>query len=397
MRSQGIIQSRKWPDKRTILASYEATFAATWGRKNRDRYAELASYGFPRGLSADKAATDEWETLHGGGMRTAGVGGGITGRGGHLLIADDLIKNAEEAQSEVYRNKIWDWFTSTFYTRGEPGAKYIVVGTPWHRDDYLARIERELKPHVIRLPAIAHENDLLGRKEGEALWPERYSVDDLRKIEASIGPYYWGALYDTYPPSHEQAEWPMEFFDSIWSTEEEWPDRFEVSCVSVDPSKGKDGGDYCARAFVGYARKTLWVDMDVDRIPSSEIVQRTCWKANQYNVDAVGCESDAWQDLLLPEFVRYCRDRGQPAWPLYPMPTHGVPKEVRIRRLGGWLQQRRIKIRRRGTNHLLVDQLRDFPLGKKDDGPDALEQGVRLLNTLASRTAQEQDSRLVPV
>lgn len=134
--------------KRVLLASYEGDFAATWGRKAREIVAE---HGDRFGVRIDDSsrAAHRWDLLgDDGGMVCAGAGGPITGKGGHLCIVDDPIRNREDADSAVMREHLWDWWGSVFLTRREPGAKVIVIMSRWHEDDLVARIianETDLK------------------------------------------------------------------------------------------------------------------------------------------------------------------------------------------------------------------------------------------------------------
>jgi predicted phage terminase large subunit-like protein len=193
-----------WNQKKVILASYAAEFAAEWGRKVRD---EIDAHGHMLRvqLRSDSSAVNRWDLVTGGGMRTAGVDGGITGKGADLLIIDDPVKNDVEASSEVYRQRAWRFWTSTAHSRMEPGGSIVVVMTRWHEDDLVGRIlaqrhEEDLFPWtVINFPAIAEGDDVLGRKEGDALWPARYGAEHLRAIERTAGPYDWAALYQQRP------------------------------------------------------------------------------------------------------------------------------------------------------------------------------------------------------
>lgn len=193
-----------WPDRRVGLASYEADFAASWGGKARDI---LEEFGHLYGVRVDPASSsrDRWDILGTpGGMITAGVGGAITGRGFDLLLIDDPFKNADEAMSQTIRDKRWDWLQSTALTRIEPGGIAIVTMARWHEDDFIGRLHNpEFTPpgrwKRIRLPALAEENDPLGREPGEALWPERYDREALERIRSERGTYWFGALYQQAP------------------------------------------------------------------------------------------------------------------------------------------------------------------------------------------------------
>lgn len=192
----------EWP---IILASYEADFAASWGRKVRDTIA-LHRDTLSVQISEDSSAAHRWNTPQGGGMITAGVGGPITGRGARLLIIDDPFKNWEEAQSATRREKVWEWFRSTAYTRLEPGGSIVIVMGRWHEDDLVGKLLKEQAAggetyEVVELPAQARENDPLGRPIGAPLWPERYDTPALEGIRRAILDYFYQALYQQQPPS----------------------------------------------------------------------------------------------------------------------------------------------------------------------------------------------------
>lgn len=170
----------RYPERRVILASYAAEFARSWGRKARALVEEFGPEWFGVEVSKEQHAAVDWELAdHGGGMVTAGVGGPLTGRGAHLMIIDDPVKNDEEALSERTREHHWDWWQATASTRLEPGGVAIVMATRWHKDDLTGRLLRaasdgEGEPVTrVCLPAIATDGDYLGRQPGEPLWPER--------------------------------------------------------------------------------------------------------------------------------------------------------------------------------------------------------------------------------
>lgn len=203
------------PEHRVMLASYEAEFASHWGRRVRNGIEEHKESLTVR-TTRDSAAANRWETTAGGGMFTAGVGGPFTGRGGNVLIIDDPVKNAGQANSKTYRESLWEWWRSTAYTRLEPGGAAIIVQTRWHRDDLAGRLQTEMREggehwDVLRLPAIAEGIDMLGRVPGEALWPARYDVEELLRTERAVGPYTWSAMYQQDPVlaggSIFQREW----------------------------------------------------------------------------------------------------------------------------------------------------------------------------------------------
>ena len=377
-----------FPDRRVILTGYEADFAAQWGRKARDLL-EQWGWLFNVQVSKRSSAVHRWD-LQGrdGGMTTAGVGGPITGRGAHLLIVDDPVKNDEEARSSTHREKQWDWWQSTASTRIRPGGLFVVVQTRWHRDDLAGRILREAKTNrqrwrEVRLPALAEDRDPLGRAPGEPLWPEVYTEDHLLRVKSSRTNYYWRALYQQDPLAEGSTEWPEAFFGpSIWF--EEWPQEWLCRAMALDPSKGRDAkfGDYSAFAMLQLmADGTCYVDADLAVRNVSIIAETALELCRSFQPDGFSIEVNQFQELLATEINRLAMERRM-YLPLYTI-NNQVPKIVRIRRLTALLAQGRIKFKANsGGARLLVEQLRDFPTGDHDDGPDALEMAVRTANDL---------------
>ena len=240
----------KNPDAAIIAASYSADLAQSMNRDTQriiddDRYFEL----FPATTLSGKSNrsitlkgnylrnSDMFEIVgHRGSYRGAGVGGGITGMGGDYIIIDDPIKNREEANSATYREKLWNWYTSTLYTRQEKDAAILVTLTRWHEDDLAGRlIEAARLPdgekwEVLCLPALKEDGDNAAdiRAIGDPLWEDKYDCQSLAQIKATVGSYEWNALYQQRPAPQEGAmfkrEWwqrwcviPGDLFDFVQS------------------------------------------------------------------------------------------------------------------------------------------------------------------------------------
>ncbi len=370
------------PQLRVALTSYEADFAASWGRKARSVLEEFGPTLF--GVRPDQKLSSgiRWDLEgHPGGLVTAGVGGPLTGRGADLLIVDDPIKNAEEAFSATLRQKIFDWWLSTAFTRLEPGGRAVVIQTRWHRDDLAGRLlaDPEGGWQHLNLPAVAEEHDQLGRSPGEALWPQRWPLEALERIRRSQDVYWWNSLYQQRPSHHEQSEWPDSYWERIWA--QGWPNPQDCSerVVALDPSKGTTGhSDYQAIVYTSVHNGKLWVEAELQREPITELCQRLIAMARRTSALAVGIESVSFQELLLPEVQRLAVAGGGAPLPIYAV-ENTVAKEVRIRRLGPYLAQGLVQVKDTPGGRLLVDQLKDFPLGDHDDGPDALEMCLRLI------------------
>lgn len=386
----------KYPDRRVILTSYEADFAASWGRKARDLLEQHGSV-FGVRVSRRSGAANRWD-LEGreGGMTAAGVGGPITGKGAHLLIVDDPIKNDEEARSSTFREKQWQWWQSVATTRLRPGALMIVIQTRWNRDDLTGRILRQAEDtghrwRVVKFPALAEERDILGRQPGEALWPEVFSQTRLEQVKATHTNYYWSSLYQQNPQAEGSAEWPDEFFGpDIWFNE--WPDAWACKVVALDPSKGVESkfGDYSAFVKLMVSAGILYVDADL-AIRNTRIISDTAAEIQRtFRADWFGVETNQFQQLLAEDLRRRGEELGV-IMPLYTI-NNDVNKLVRIRRLTPYLSQKQIRFKGGSPSaKLLVEQLRDFPNGDHDDGPDALEMAIRLAGTLLDHAYAEPE------
>ena len=192
-----------WPEKQVMGISYGLDLITEFSPRVRNAFTDEDNHHLLNTrLSRDKMRVDRFKTTAGGGYAAAGIGGVITGRGAHLMLIDDYIKNAEDSLSKTQREKTWQWFKSTAWTRLEPGGSIVILATRWNQDDLIARCLTELAHEnwiVINLPAIAMENDPLGREVGEALWADRYPLEELLKIKETLGTYWWMALYQQDP------------------------------------------------------------------------------------------------------------------------------------------------------------------------------------------------------
>lgn len=149
-----------------------------------------------------RTATDDWETREGGGIRAAGVGVGIAGLPAGLIMIDDPVKNREDAYSEAHRDKVWEWFTEDVYTRLEPDGAIIITMARRHEDDLVGRIlasEEADDWTVVRLPALAEEDDPLGRPVGTALCPDRFDEEAYAKMRRVLGEVSFSALQQQRP------------------------------------------------------------------------------------------------------------------------------------------------------------------------------------------------------
>lgn len=187
------------PQKKIALVSYGSELAVKWGREVRNEFDQ--NQKLLTRLREDSKAADRWNTPEGGGMLSTGIGGPIIGFGGDVVIIDDPHKDWNEAHSTTYRQRVIDWFGSTLYSRVEPKGTIILVMQRMHPEDlagFLMEIHSDVWD-VVSLPAIAEKNDIMGRSEGEALCPERYTSEALKAIQAGMTLGAWEAMFQQRP------------------------------------------------------------------------------------------------------------------------------------------------------------------------------------------------------
>lgn len=194
---------KKNPDKLAMVVSYSEELFKKFGRKNREKFRMYSEDLFDLSISSETASVSEWGIQdHLGQLYSTSILGGATGRGSNLLIIDDPIKNRAEAESKTIRDKIYAEWQDTFYSRLSADGSVIIIMTRWHEDDLAGRLLKEKRlPWIeIKIPAIAEEDDLLGREIGEALAPEIGKDEKwAEQTKAVTGSRGWASLYQQRP------------------------------------------------------------------------------------------------------------------------------------------------------------------------------------------------------
>lgn len=386
------------PQTRIIACTHTATLAEAHSRDvqriiDSDHYREifpgvsLPSHERP-GQGRLKRTDDYWELSQGGYFRAAGVGGAITGLRFDLGIIDDPIKSREEAESPVYRQRIWEWYTSDFFTRRSRDARIVVCMTRWHKDDLVGRLLKQEDGdswEVLELPALAreerrHRED--PRAPGEALWPAFLDADALEQTRRQDLRAF-AALYQQDPAEAAGTEWPASYFgDWLWVEEDRWPPRVDWWVMAIDPSRGRADlpGDDTAIVVLGVAtdRGLLFVDAEIEPRTPEETIRRALQLFEEYRPRWIAVESNQYHGFLERQLERESLARLGVRVPVWPV-LNTEPKIMRIRRIGPYLANRELRFRRHPGCRVLVEELEDFPLAEHDDGPDALEMALRMV------------------
>ncbi len=256
------------PDDPVILASYGADLAYSKSRRAREIVESTEYQALFPGVRTrrDSRAVNSWELAppYRGGLIAAGVGGPITGHGALLGIIDDPVENWEQAHSDVYREKIWQWYKGTFRTRIWEGGAIVLIMTRWHEDDLAGRLlaEQAEQWEVLHLPAVSEgEGDPLGRPEGEPLSPERFSREALAQIEQDVGSQVWSAEYQGRPSPLEGNMFKREAVGELLKAA---PAAMTRWIRYWDKAGTENGGDWTAGVLFGRCGN-LYIVLDVVR------------------------------------------------------------------------------------------------------------------------------------
>lgn len=378
------------PEHYVVTATYAQELADDFGRKVRNQIADATFQAiFPGvGLSDDSAAAKRF-TITGGktGLNGAyfavGVGGPLTGRGAHLLLIDDPVKNREEADSEVVRRKVKDWFTSTAYTRLMPEARIVIIQTRWHEDDLSGWLLEERKKEgwtVLELPAISDD--------GKALWPEQYSLETLEGIKTAIGARDWSALYQQRPAPEEG-----DYFQAAWLHEYEKHPPVETMRVygASDYAVTSEGGDYTVHVVIGVdPQGRMWLlDLWRKQASSDVWVEAWCDLVTQWKPAQWAEETGQINAGVGPFLVKRARERKAYVWRRQFTARHD--KAVRAQSIRGRMAMDGLMVPRDAPWYpAFRSELLTFPAGKHDDQVDALGLVGQLLDLISSGKEVEE-------
>jgi len=367
------------PSHEFISCSYSGSLAMGFSRKVRQLLREPTyKTAFQTRLDPDSQSAEAWLTTNGGGYVAAGVGGGITGKGAHILLIDDPVKNREDAESQNNRDSSWDWYTSTAYTRLAPGGGVLVILTRWHDDDLAGRLLKAAGEggddwEVIRYPAIAEEPEEF-REAGEALHPERYNVEALQRIQKAVGPRDWSALYQQNPVADDGDYFTRDMI-RYYDPEEVDLDAMRYY-AAWDLAIGKrDRNDYSVGMVIGVNEYDQLFVMDVirGRFDGFELVEQILDLYETWRPSIIGIEKGHIEMALGPFLEKRVRERGLYEAYFKDLKTGRRDKEARARAIQGRMQQGMVYLPRDElfTGPLVAELLR-FPNGVHDDQVDAL-------------------------
>jgi predicted phage terminase large subunit-like protein len=401
----------KRPDDPVILCSYGSSLAEDKSRQVRelvqsDEFLKL----FPDfQLRKDSLSVQLWKLDgHKGQLLAAGVGGPITGQPAKLGLIDDFFENWEAAVSKNNRDKIWDWYRSTFRVRLHEGSARLIVATRWHQDDLIGRILNSPGSNewtVLRIPALAEtqeerdkankqynlppgREDPLGREPGEPASPKRFSKPYMLEMKRDVGTLVWNAEYQGAPSALEGLKIKRDWFRFISPGDPTFVEvtvqgtqEFSVRWVRYWDKAGTDesedrNADYTVGVLMAYdTRSNTTYIVDVVR------GQWNIFKRNKIMLETAMRDAafygkmttHIWHEqepgsagkdaaLLIDQMLR--------AYPVYHETSTGS-KEVRAQAFTAHVEGRNVVIVQGEWNEAYLDELAAFPSGEHDDQVDA--------------------------
>lgn len=332
-------------------------------------------------------------------MRAVGLSGGFTGRGANLLIIDDPVRDANEALSPVFRERVWNWWASTARTRLEPDGVVLVVMTRWSSDDLVGRLKKQAhRPGsdlwtFIDLPALALPGDVLGRRPGEALWPWRYTTEELTSLRLShSSTRWWSALYQQQPTPPGGSIAKPEWF-RILPTLPDTP-RLKVRYWDVASTEdvGKGDPDWTVGALVSRHGNNFYIEHLVRVRASPGRVDRIIHQVAMLDGPDVLVREEQEGGSAGPAIIAARQSRmtgfnyaGVPA--RSKKETNWIPLLVHAELGGVWLA------RHEGWNQIFLDEIQEAPAGAHDDQLDAVSGAFNELRKLDGAASNEPGAR----
>lgn len=397
-----------FPDNSVMALSYGSQLATDFGLEARNQIRSNVYRAIFPGVtvSPESSARARWAIAGRRGLyRASGIRGTITGRGADVLLIDDPIADVIAAYSADNRQLLWDWYTGTVYTRLRPGAILIVIQTRWHEDDLAGRLleaaerggEYADRWTVLRFPALAEPDDPLGRVEGEALLPNRYPVDALRRIQSVTGTEMWEALYMQRPQPDEGTRFQRGWFNTIAAAPGhlEWVRYWDLAQTDEQAAQAKNrAASYTASVAVAldldgklYIRDAIrgrweWPDARAKMIETFQIEKESTRQA---------VEQAMHGKTALQEFQRMPEIAGVPFMGI----TVDRSKLIRAMTWQGRAANGDVHLVRNVTPGLaglvepdwidtFLDEVATFPLGRFDDQVDSVSGGMEIIGGAGS-------------
>jgi len=368
----------KFPHKKVIQTAHTAELAVGFGRKVRNLVDTEAYRDVFPGLvlSADSKAAGRWNTSKGGDYFAIGVGGAVTGKGADLLIIDDPHSEQEatlaDVNPEIY-DKVYEWYTSGPRQRLQPGGSIVVVMTRWGLRDLTAQVLKSSAQRgadeweVIEFPAIL--------PSGNALWPQFWSLDDLKALREELPPSKWMAQYQQQPTSDTAAIVKRDWWKR-WEPDE--PPECDFVLQAWDTAfEANNRSDYsaCTTWGVFFNENTdnyniILLNAYKDRMEFPTLKRVVMEQYDEYQPDSLIVEKKASGAPLIYEL----RAMGVPVQEYTPVRgtvLNPNNKTVRLNSVSDMFASGVVWAPQRRWADEVIDEVASFPSGEHDDYVDS--------------------------
>lgn len=377
-------QFDRFPERQIGITSYGADLASEFSEEVRDII--MADQNPEEGehllrVSLNTTKVNNWTTSEKGRMYAVGVGGSLYGRGVHDLLVDDYYKNVEEAESESYRNKVYEWFAVIASTRVEPGGNIIIIATRWHHDDLSGRLLAmpDSAWKEIKIPGLAEENDPLGRKVGEALWPGRYDEAALQGWKSTMGGYFFDAIVQQKPRKSRSNLFQESWVPTIDALPTEVVNNIKDWQLLrwYDLAGTEEGGDFTCGTHFLYNKKTgkvYIIDVKCEQLSPGRVEQLVLLTADE---DGPETEIGMFQDpgssgkTVAENYRTLLTKKGYKFW----CQTDTGSKFIRAIPFFAACESGRVTLIRGSWNPKWYDEMSRFPEGNFDDRVDSAAGG----------------------
>lgn len=383
------------PDSSVIIASYDSDFAERFCRRNKEKIKSFGAELF--GISVGKVDRAQEFELSGkrGRLISRGIMSGITGNPANLVIIDDPVKNMLEADSVTYRSRVWEEWQASIKSRLASHGKVIIIMTPWHEDDFAARIlKAEKNARLLRLPVEAEENDPLGRSPGQPLCPELGKDENwLRDFKSSYisdpagGRRAWTALYQCSPRTENgsiiRRGW-WKFYESAQTP------AFGTQLISVDATfKGGADNDFVSVQVWGKHGQDYYLRYCLNRHLDFPGTLQAIRAVRQLYPPAV---SVLIEDKANGSAIIQTLQREMLCIPVNPLGG----KLARVNAVAPAIESGHVFLPRQEEAEWVgafIDQFTAFPNGRHDDMVDAASQALHRLIFLSGECAAPESAQ----
>ncbi len=362
----------KFPNANMIACSHTEDLAERFSKEVR-RSIERHSAELGYTMAADARKIDRWGTSLGGEYKMAGVTGAIAGSRADVALIDDPIRSFKDAESQKYRDAVWDWYRADLVTRLKPSGRIALIMTRWHQDDLAGRLLKDDPDgwRVLRLPAIADDpDDPIGRQIGEALWPEWEPLEALERKRREVGTRTWEGLFQQNPKPGAGALFDITKLEVVEAAPNDI--RFargwdlaateQVGANNPDWTVGiKLGVSSTGRLYITDLRRVRASPAEVERILKATAEQdgpRVSISIPEDPGQAGKAQTLHYGRLLAGYKVTFRRPTGS--------------KVVRATPIAAQIEAGNVSVVRARWNEDFYSELRDFWTGPKDDQVDAL-------------------------